>query len=126
MAFPYFHSGFEKQALKNRADMAVAMHNKLDHLLSEEEVELRNKKHTGVELSGPELAYLQHNMFERIETLRTKVSALERAIGERTIPNVSNAEEDLQKSKKELEFLQHNFAEKLFQKTGDTDNEVAI
>ncbi|MCR4280930.1 MAG: hypothetical protein NUV88_01200 [Candidatus Kaiserbacteria bacterium] len=126
MTFPHFHSDFERQSLKRAAELAIETHGQPEHLLNEEASKLRRREHTGIELSGPELVYLQHDMSEKISALRTEIYTLERSIGEGTAPNSRNAEENLQKLKQKLNFLQHNFAEKLFKKTEDTDNEVSI
>ena len=125
MTFPHHHSDIERHSLKSAAELAITSHGQEEHLLSPEALKMRRKK-TSIELSGPELAYLQHDMSEKIGTLRNNISTLERSIGEGTAPNSRNANEELQKLRQELNFLQHNFAEKLFTKTEDADNEVAI
>jgi len=126
MPFSHLHSDFERHSLKHAAELAIETHGQPEHLLSPEARKIRDRKHTGIELSGPELAFLQHDMSEKIAGLKDEISALERSIGEGTVPNSRNAGEDLQKLKKKLNFLRHNFTEKLFQKPEDADNEVSI
>jgi len=126
MPFPHFHSDFGRESLKHTAELAITSHGQPEHRLSKEAVAIRNRKHTGIELSGPELAYLQHAMSEKIGTLENKISALERSVAEGSAPNSSRAEEEKQKLKQELTFLRHNFVEKLFTKTEDADNEVSL
>ena len=102
------------------------IHGQNEESLPEEARKMRQRKRTGIELSGPELAYLQHDLSEKIGTLRNKISALERAINEGSAPNSFAAKEDLKKYGQELNFLEHNFTEKLFTNVEDADNEVAI
>src|SRR3989344_4676338 len=126
MPFPHFHSDSGRESLKRAAELSIASHGQPEHRLSPEAAAIRSRKRTGIELSGPELAYLQHAMSEKIGTLENKISALERSVAEGSAPNSENAREDAQKLKQELDFLRHNFVEKLFKKTEDADNEVAI
>jgi len=125
MPFSHFHSDFGRESLKRAAQLAIESHNQEEHKLSPEAQKMRTKR-TNIELSGPELAYLQHDMSEKIGTLRNKISTLERSIGEGSAPNSFTAGEEVQKLRQELNFLEHNFLEKLFPQTEDADNEVAI
>lgn len=89
---------------------AIKSHGKDDYLLSEKALELREQKHTGIELNGVELAYLRELIFQRIGTVGNKISALGKA------PNPRAVEDELSELKQELKFLQNDFAEKLFEK----------
>lgn len=88
---------------------------------------MKEREHTGIELTGVELAYLKNIVFDRVRALETKISKLGSSLRESKAPNPANTEEELQEMRKELHFLQHNLGEKLFEKKQeDIDTEVSI
>jgi hypothetical protein len=114
MAFP--HSDFERHSVKDAAERAIRSHAQSEHALDQETREMKGQEHTGVELTGAELAYLKKVAFDRMETIEQKIPVLERSLNEGAASYSRNTEEELRGLKKELSFLRHNLAEKLFQK----------
>lgn len=113
MSFP--QSDSERFSLRSRARQAVESHSNINiHSPDPETRKMREREHTGIELTAVELAYLKNAVFDRVRILETKISELGRSLSERTEPNPANTEEELQKMRKELHFLQHNLGEKLF------------
>ncbi|TSC63771.1 MAG: hypothetical protein G01um101491_468 [Parcubacteria group bacterium Gr01-1014_91] len=112
MNFP--QSGSERYDLKRKAQEAVGSHGAPENTLSFEARQMKEKEHTGIELTGVELAYLQKAVFDRVKAVENKISVLGRSISESTAPNPTNAEVELVELRKELRFLQHNLGEKLF------------
>lgn len=121
----FFRSGFEKRALDEAARRAIESHNQPAPFLDPETRKMKEKEHTGIELTGVELAYLKKVMSDRIMTIENNISTLERSLSERTAPNPSNTEEDLRSLREELNFLQYNLVEKLFAEKENADNEAA-
>ncbi len=124
MTFP--HSGFdpERRFLNNEARRAIEAHNQPPHVLDQATREMKEKEHTGIELSGVELAYLKNMLFGRVTAIKNNLSALERSLRERAATNPSNTREELRELREELNFLEHNLAEKLFdEKKKEVGNE---
>ncbi|HQT82956.1 MAG TPA: hypothetical protein PLW99_02290 [Candidatus Paceibacterota bacterium] len=124
MTFPSSESGHN--SLDAAAHQAIEIHNKPEHLLTPEEEKLRSVEHTGIELTGAELAVVRKVIFDWMKDTERKIPILERSLNEATAVNSDSTREELRKLKKELAFLKHNLAEKLFQKVEDTDNRVSI
>lgn len=112
MTFP--NSDFEKFLVGADAERAIESHGRPDYVLSPETLAMRQEEHTGVELTGVELAYLKKMTASRISGLEDQIESLDRSIKQHSAPNMNNAEEELGQLKGELNFLKHNFAEKLF------------
>ena len=112
MNFP--QSGSERYDLKRKAQEAVGSHGAQENTLSFEARQIKEKEHTGIELTGVGLAYLQKAIFDRVKAVENKISVLGRSIGESTALNPRNTEEELEGLRKEMHFLQHNLGEKLF------------
>ena len=100
--------------MNDAARRAIESHTKPEHVLDPETREMKEREHTGVELTGAELAYLKKVAFDRIRAIEQNIPTLECSLGEGTVPNRSNTEEELQGLKQELNFLKYNLAEKLF------------
>jgi len=113
MSFP--HSESEKFAVDVAAKHAVESHGKAEYLLDPRELEMRADEHTGVELTRVELLYLKKVAKDRMTELKDKIKSLDDSIQGYSAPNMHNAEDEILKLKKELDFLEHNLAEKLFQ-----------
>lgn len=112
MAFP--HSGSERHSLHTEAIRAIKSHGQPIQFLDPETRNMRERMHSGIELTGVELAYLKKLTFDRIKTLESDISSLDRSLRERTAVNYRNAEDELLALREELDFLQDNLAEKLF------------
>lgn len=123
MTFP--NSDYEKFLVGADAERAIDIHNQPEYILTPEERAMREEEHTGIELTGAELAYLKKITSDRIYALERLVDDLDRSIKERSAPNISNAEEELGKLNGELDFLKHNFAEKLFKERNGESTEEA-
>ncbi|OGZ20541.1 MAG: hypothetical protein A2494_02965 [Candidatus Lloydbacteria bacterium RIFOXYC12_FULL_46_25] len=121
MSFP--HSDFEKFLVGADAERAIESHGQSDHILDQETLAMRKEEHTGIELTGVELAYLKKLASDRISGLESRIEDLDRSIKQHSAPNMNNAEEELGQLKGELNFLKHNFAEKLFR---DRDEEASF
>lgn len=125
----FSHSGFEKRALLDEAaQRAVKSHNQPTQFLDPETRKMKDKEHTGIELTGVELAYLRKMTSDRVRAIENNISTLERSLSERTAPNPSNTEEDLRSLREELNFLQYNLVERLFaeKEKGDADKSAPI
>lgn len=114
MALP--HSEFGHHSLDAAAHQAIEIHNKPEHLLTPEEEKMRSAEHTGIELTGAELAVVRKVIFDWMKSTEKKIPILERSLDEATAPNPENTRRELQGLKKEFDFLRHNLAEKLFKK----------
>lgn len=116
MSFP--HSDFEKYSLDESARKAVKSHGKEEYVLDQEARKMRENEHTGIELTGVELAYLKKVAFDRMGAIRDRISILEH-------PRYNEARnekidhEEVGALRGELDFLEHNLAEKLFGETKD-------
>lgn len=108
------HSDFERLTVDDNARRAIESHGQPEHSLDPSAREMKEKTHTGIELTGAELAYLQKITFDRIADVGDRISAIEKSLHERSVPNSRNSEEELNGLRKELHFLQNNLSEKLF------------
>jgi len=113
VTFPNF-GGFERESIKGAARRAIESHDQPEHAMDPPTREMREVEHTGIELTGPELAFLRNDTLERIDEIEGKIAALEESQDQGTEPNAINAEEELQGLRGKLEFIQNNFGEKLF------------
>ena len=109
------HSPTEQSSLDRDAQHAIHSHGQPEYALEPGDRETRRLEHTGIELTGVELAYLKKMAYDKIETLENTVRELEESISDGRAPNTQNAEEELRRLREELDFLQNNLAEKLFE-----------
>ena len=124
MTFP--HSEFGHHELGTAAHQAIEIHNKPQHLLTPEEEKMRSAEHTGIELTGAELAVVRKVIFDWMKDTERKIPILERALNEASAANTESTRGELQGLRKERDFLRHNLAEKLFQRPAEADNGVSI
>ena len=110
------HSSLESPSLEADSRRAVESHGEPEYALDQGTREMRRMEHTGVELTAVELAYLKKITADRIKGLEASIYQTEISLSEGTAPNSRNAEEELEKARHELDFLQNNLAEKLFEK----------
>ena len=110
------HSSLESPSLESDSRRAIESHGEPEYALDQGTREMRRMEHTGVELTAVELAYLKKITADRIKNLEASISQTETSLSEGTAPNSRNAEEELEKARHELDFLQNNLAEKLFEK----------
>ena len=117
MTFP--NSDFHHQLVNENALRAIKSHGideaYLDQM-DEQTREMRMQKHTGIELTGPELAVIKKIVFDEIRKTNDEIYKLEQSINDHTAPNTSTAEEDLKIKKQYVGLLRNNLAEKLFNK----------
>jgi len=115
---PHHHSHFEQQAR-----LAIESHGQPEHMLSPEALEMRRRKHTGVELSGAELPVLNNLVFEKIKSIESEVAELTRSLEQHTAANEANVKEKLHDLSKYHDMLKNNLAEKLSKEITDTESE---
>ena len=113
----FIHSDSERSSLGHAARRAIEIHGEPDYALNPEDRKMREQEHTGIELTGPELAYLKHHIAQDVEDVEGKIVTLEESLGQGREPNSSNAEAELVTLRKQLDFLKHNLVEKLFGET---------
>lgn len=117
---PFPRSDSERFSLQDAAQRAVESHDKPTEMLDPETRKMREEEHSGIELTGAELAYLKEIVLEKMEEVEDRIRMLERSTKERTASNSYKTENDKDALEKELVFLRHNLAEKLL---GDTNAE---
>ncbi len=117
------NSDFERMSMENEAERAITSHNKPEYVLDPEARAMRKKERTGIELTDAELAYWKKITAERIVEFENRIDALSRSL-DGALPNRQKTETELEKLEGELDFLKHNFAEKLFKDRTPADEGV--
>jgi len=109
------HSSLENPSITSDSQRAVESHGEPEYTLDPATREMREMEHTGVELTGVELAYLKKITADRIKYLEESIAQTEISLSEGNAANPENTEEELRRERQELDFLQNNLAEKLFE-----------
>jgi len=112
MNFP--HSDSERFGLNNAAELAIKSHGKPEGALSLDGRKMRSEEHTGIELSGAELAVVKKVIFDWIRRAEDDKDRLERSLDDMSAPNRSNTRDEIKRLGEDLNFLHHNLAERLF------------
>lgn len=110
------HSSLENPSIKLDSRRAIESHGEPEYALDPATREMREKKHTGVELTAVELAYFKDLAVDKMKSLEESIAQTEISLSEGNIANSENAEEELRRKRQELDFVQNNLAEKLFEK----------
>lgn len=112
MSFPRSES--ESFAVHTAADRAIESHGKTPEYLDAASLKMREDEHTGIELTGAELAYVRKLILEKMRSNDTEISQIKSALDGGTGVNRTNFEAKLEHLTKTKLFLAHNLAEKLF------------
>lgn len=112
--------GAEQSLLEAAAKQVVEIHGKPLHTMNSEEhmihAGIEGREHTGIELSGAEMIYVQKIVSDKMEALKDDIASVKRSIHDRKAANPRNAEEEIQALEKELDFLEGDLGKKLFEK----------
>lgn len=120
MSFPNLN--FDHQELEHRVNQVIDSHGEQSYVMDKGAREMRDDTENGVMIQSYEIPYMQKMVIERAKSLAKNIKDLKDSLSGALAPNRMMAEDKLLKLEKEYDFLQHNFAEKFFQKRNEDDH----